>query len=240
LNKFSRFNPAAVLSDFTPSFLQKYKEHCFSLGNEENTVWKSLKAIRVIILRAHKEGLIKTNPFPLFEMPKYRDPQKIWLTDLEVEAIEKLREREIPKEIYFTATWFLIGCYTGLRFGDMVQFNKREHIRQGRLILYTSKTGEVVSMPFTDRLKKLFESIDYKSIYFSNGHYNRLLKQVQGLAEIKRTLTGHVSRHSAAVRWANHGVSQEVVGKLLGHSNLKTTAIYFKISGMRIDKELPE
>lgn len=237
-SKIQKFNPSFTLSDITPEFLREYKEYCKKLGNSTNTQWKSFKFLRMIVLKAKKEKLIDENPFQVFPMPKYKDPEKKYLTDHDIKKLETLIDKPLPSEIYFAAVWFLIGCYSGLRFGDMQAFEKKKHLVGGRLIMYTSKTGELVSIPVSDKLKELFKRIDYKPLYYTNQAYNRLLKSVGTLAEIHTPLTAHLSRHTAAVRWANGGISQEVTGKLLGHSDLKTTAIYYRITGARIDEEL--
>ena len=84
----------------------------------------------------------------------------------------------------------------------------------------------------------LFESIDYKPFPCTNVHYNRLLKGVAAHAKIEENVSSHTSRHTAAVTWANAGISQEVVAKLMGHTSLRTTSIYFKITVFRIDEEM--
>jgi integrase/recombinase XerC len=132
----------------------------------------------------------------------------------------------------------LIGCYTGLRFGDMRLFDAKKNIKNNRLVIYTSKTGEVVGMPLNKDLKLLFKAIDYRPLNLTNEYYNRMLKEIQGLAGIEDKLTAHISRHTFAVMCANKGISQEVTSKLLGHQSLRTTAVYYKITNERIDKEL--
>lgn len=233
MNKFKRFsNP--LLSSISPQMLYRYKEYCYGLGNKGNSVWKSFKFLRLVLRKVHREKVINSNPFDLFEMPKYRDPKKIYLSKDQVEKIN-LKCQEV-KELSLAGTWFVIACYTGLRFGDLVAFNKSK-IKNGRLIVYTAKTGEVVSMPLNEKLKGLFERVDYKPLPYTNTHYNRLLKAVGAYCEIDEVLTSHVARHTCATMLASAGVSIEVTAKILGHESIKSTAIYYKITGDRIDKE---
>ncbi len=167
-------------------------------------------------------------------MPKYKDTQKKYLTQEQIDELEAISN--LPKEILFARDWFVLGCYSGLRFGDMEAFNKKDHIKSNRLTLYTSKTGELISIPLTEKLLSLFERVNYKPIPYTNKHYNELLKQI----DIGVRLSAHMSRHSAAVRWASLGVPQEIVAKLLAHTSLKTTAIYYKITGYRWDEAFLE
>lgn len=238
INKLKVFREDVTLAEITPAFLQGYKEHCYRIGNKGNTVWKTFKFLKMMMRKAEKERLIDQNPFDIFEMPKYKDPPRKYLIVEDLKKIEKLLDKDFPEQIKFCATWFLISCYTGLRYGDAHGFIKKRDIVKNRIIIYTSKTGEPVSMPLTDHVQELFNRIDFKAMHYTNEGYNRLLKIVGELAEIKTPLTSHLARHTAAIRWADAGISQEVVGKLLGQKSLKTTAIYYKISGKRIDQEL--
>jgi site-specific recombinase XerD len=52
------------------------------------------------------------------------------------------------------------------------------------------------------------------------------------------SISAHESRHTFAILLANAGISQEVDAKLLGHTSMRSTAIYYKITGSRIDEEI--
>lgn len=238
VTKLKKFKASFNLSDVTPDFLQKYKNYCRGLGNTNNTLWKTFKFIRLIILKAKKERLIQENPFDIFEIPKYKDPEKHYLVKPQIKAIEKVIEAGYAEEINFAARWFLIGCYTGLRFSDMQKFDRKRHIINNRLVVTTQKTREVVGMPLLPNVKKWLEGNDYKPLSYSNQHYNRLLKVIGALAEIDIPITAHLSRHSAAVLMADAGISQEVTARLLGHVSLRTTSIYYRITNKRIDAEV--
>lgn len=233
LKKFSDFKPGIALAEVDHEVLQEFRTYIAEF-NKPNTVWTTFRFMRLVIYKALKEGKIPQNPFNLFEMPKYKDPPRLFLTDEQIESIEELDHPDLN----FAKTWFLIGVHSGLRFADMRKFDRKRNIKNNRLIVYTSKTGEPVGMPLNKDLKRLLESVDYKPLGYTNEHYNRLLKQIASLADIDENLTAHVSRHTAAVRWANAGISQEVVSKLLGHNSLKTTGIYFRITSQRVDDEL--
>ena len=155
-----------------------------------------------------------------------------------MDAIERFAIETPALELAFCANWFVISCYTGLRYSDMHAFNFREHIKDGRLVMYTTKTGEIVSMPVSPRLKSLFDRVGWKHLHYTNQSYNDLLKSIATLCGIELNLTAHVARHTAAVMWANAGMSEEVVAKLLAHSNLRSVRVYFKLTNLRIDEEL--
>jgi site-specific recombinase XerD len=45
-----------------------------------------------------------------------------------------------------------------------------------------------------------------------------------------------MGRHSFAVNSASLGIPIEVVSKLLGHSSIRTTQIYYKLTDTKVDE----
>jgi integrase/recombinase XerD len=226
-----------MVSELTPEFLRGYLMHCYDQKTQGNTVWRKFKFLRTMCNQAFKDKLITSYPFDHFDMPKYRAPKRQFLTRDQVQKVEDF----IPMSgtLQLCATWFVIGCFTGLRYSDMQAFDRKKNIRDGRLVVYTTKTGEVVSMPLSEKVKKLMESIGYQNLFISNQKYNNALKKVAAHEACKLPpLTGHTSRHTFATLAASMGISQEVTAKLLGHSDLKSTGIYYKLVNTRIDKEM--
>lgn len=174
----------------------------------------------------------------MFDGPKYQDNPKQYLTREQVNRIEAFAKETPSLELSFCATWFVIGCYTGLRYSDMQAFSEKKNIKDGRLIVHTVKTGELVSMPISEKMRSLFDRVNWKPLHYTNQAYNRFLKSIAALCNIDMPIAAHFSRHTAAMLWANAKISQEVAAKLLGHTTTKTTAIYYKISGQRVDEEL--
>lgn len=239
VNKLKGFTGKILMRDCSTQWLIRYRNYLYQRNNQENTIWSTFKFVRLIFRKAFLEKEIENNPFDLFQMPKYKDPKKVYLSKQQLNSIEQfLQTDRATAEEMFAGYWFLISCYTGLRFGDLVSFSRTRNIKDDRIVLYTSKTDELVSMPFTERLQGYFEKVDYRALYYVNMHYNRLLKSIAAKVGITEKVSSHTARHTFATLAATVGISQEVTAKLLGHRSLKTTAIYYRIVDSRIDSEV--
>jgi site-specific recombinase XerD len=237
LNKVAGFRSSFKLSQIDHSFLKAYKNYCYGLGNVGNTVWKSFKILRRVILHAYNvDRLIEYNPLQGFDFPKYKDPKKVFLTQEQVNLIEEISATLSPS-LQYTATWFLIGCYTGLSFADMANFDKKKNVKSGRLLIDRVKTGGVISMPIMDKVRGLLEKINYEPYKYSDQLFRRNLNTLREKCEIDEHFSIHTARHTFATLAASAGISIEVTAKLLGHASTKTTQIYYKIVNKRVDSE---
>lgn len=68
---------------------------------------------------------------------------------------------------------------------------------------------------------------------------NDYLKEIAAICGIEKTLTYHQRRHSCAtsVLLAN-GVPIDTVSKILGHTNIRTTQIYARITDLKVSSDM--
>ena len=74
----------------------------------------------------------------------------------------------------------------------------------------------------------------------SNQKMNAYLKEIADLCGIKKNLTFHLARHTFATMSLSKGVPMESVSKMLGHTNIKTTQIYARITNKKIEHDMEE
>lgn len=220
-----------LLSEINLSWLNAYKSYCL-INYKPNTAWRKLTFLKTVIKKAFKEKLIRENPFDSFKMPSYKDPHKIYLTESQIKFVEKFSEK--PGPLQLVATWFVIGCYTGLRYSDMKSFNKSK-IRGGRLTLYTTKTGEPVSLKLNPELIGLFKRA--KSWPQTYQTFRAQVKELREALKFSEPITPHTSRHSFGALCAAKGIPQEVAMKFMGIKEAKTIAIYYHLAGTTLDNE---
>lgn len=68
---------------------------------------------------------------------------------------------------------------------------------------------------------------------------NAYLKEIGDLCGIEKNLTFHLARHTFATTITlAKGVPIETVSKMLGHTNIKTTQIYARITDSKIGNDM--
>lgn len=73
----------------------------------------------------------------------------------------------------------------------------------------------------------------------SNQKMNAYLKEIGDLCGIEKNLTFHLARHTFATTITlAKGVPIETVSKMLGHTNIKTTQIYARITDSKIGNDM--
>jgi site-specific recombinase XerD len=233
--KFLKFSDDLPLTKITPDMIKSYIVFMRTLGNDNNTIWSSLKFIKMVFNDAKREGMVRSSPFEKMPSFAYKQTTRAFLTGEEVKKIYQLKI-ETANPLYNIQKWFLIQCYTGLRAGDLKQLNREKIINENRIILDTGKTGSLVSIPLSEEVKKLISEVRPFNITLED--YNRQLKSLAVTAGITKHLTSHMGRHAAAMRMAELGISKEVASKVLGHKKSATTDIYYKIQDERVNSEM--
>ena len=64
------------------------------------------------------------------------------------------------------------------------------------------------------------------------------MKEIGTLCGIDKNLSYHLARHTFATLTLTKGVSIESVSKMLGHTNIKTTQIYARITDVKVSNDM--
>jgi site-specific recombinase XerD len=244
ITKVLKFKTEVAFSDITEKFINDYQHYMLHvLRNNENTVSKSLRSLRTFVNLAMRYGYIKTNPFKYITIKKV-DGKRDFLTRDELnkithayfdEKVGSTKEKEILQ-------YFLFSCYTGLRYSDLRALTMSS-IEGNSIHIKMHKTGYLVNIPLSQKAIQLLPNMpasDSASIFrvYCNKVTNRIIKQLGQRYGIQKKLTCHVARHTFATVSITLGIPIEVVSKLLGHTNLKTTQVYAKIVDSVKEREM--
>ncbi|KAA6310053.1 Tyrosine recombinase XerD, partial [termite gut metagenome] len=210
----------------------------------ENTQRQYVKRFKTVINYAITDGATTLNPFLQINpesLPKKHDTEVCYLT---IEEVKSLVETPCPYQNIKSG--FLFSCFTGLRFSDVnaLTWGKLQKADNGgvKIIFIQKKTKKQEYLQISREALKYLPDWGTDSdgdlvFKFQSGWYvNSIIKTWAVAAGINKKVTFHVARHTHATLLLSKGVSIEVVSKILGHSDIKTTQIYAKV----IDKSIED
>lgn len=250
ITKLHRFKSKVAFSDINKSFIERYKAFMLNdLNNSMNTANKCLSMLKVFVNWGIESKLVKDNPFDAIKISKGKGKRE-YLSVSELEKLEKLyADFNLNARQLNVLRYFLFVCYTGLRYTDVKNL-KYNHIKNRFIdnteILFIDlkmhKTGLDVSIPIINKAKKLMpKKIVNDQLVFrvlSNQKTNEYLKELMKIAGIDKQITFHSARHTLATTGLEMGMPIEVISKILGHTEIKTTQIYAKVNNSLKYKEM--
>lgn len=238
-SKYNKEDFKISLIDY--SFISDFDLFLLESGLQRNTITKHEKKLKSVLLKAQREKLLTENPYQDFKL-KSTSGKRQFLTQQEIDTIinHPLAENESLKKI---RDIFIFSVFTGLRFTDAMNL-KADQIKTDSdgsyfLQIYQNKTSEPVMIPVFPQVMEIIKKYDLKERaitgnvlpHISNQKLNAYLKTIADLCGINKPLTHHIARHTCATTiLLSNNVPIEAVSKWLGHTSIKTTQIYAKIS----------
>lgn len=229
-----------------------------------NTINKHHRNLGKFIRLGIKSGYLDVNADPYIKFsPDTTEPQRVFLEQLELERIENLVIKDRDAHLRRIKDFFLIGCWTGLRFSDIKALRIEHLVETGQgleLQIRTKKTSKLAILPLHllfreseatySKPEALFrrylrERQDLPKAFgsfplfgkISNQYFNRSLKDIARLAGIQKKLSSHAGRRTFATILATK-VEMPVLQKLLQHSTLDMVQVYVQLSNKQITEEL--
>ena len=214
-------------------------------GCNANTTAKFMQFFKRIVIIAKNNGWIKADPFANYRI-RIKKVDRGYLTQEEVESI--IEKRFPTKRLEQVRDIFVFSCFCGLAYIDVKKLRK-ENIRtsfDGNLWIIgkREKTDVTFSIPLLDIPKRILEKYegtlpDNRILPVpSNQKMNAYLKEIGALCGIDKEISFHLARHTFATLTLSKGVSIERVSKMLGHTNIRTTQIYARITDSKISHDM--
>jgi site-specific recombinase XerD len=104
------------------------------------------------------------------------------------------------------------------------------------------KTKEYITIPLINKAKQLIPEgrFENQTVFkvLSNQPTNRYLKEIISMAVISKQISFHCARHTFATNSLTLGIPIDIVSKVLGHKNLRTTQIYLHYQLDHITNEM--
>lgn len=243
-NRLNKYTGGTLkLNKINTKWMEDYEAHCATYLDQHTSLPVTMSRLIQILTKAERKGLFDKKQISGYERPKYRNPERSYLTLKQTEKIlTHLIEGKLNGTHSTIAAFFLVECYAGIRFSDWGRFTI-EKIDQGRAIKATAKkTGAPLYIPIeqSPRLKQVINYITEHELHFdyTEQFTNRELKEIAKICKLELTfkLTTHVGRHTAATLLLEKGYTLEYIAEILGTS-VKTVSIYAKITRAKLRNE---
>jgi site-specific recombinase XerD len=226
--------------DFISSFCNYLMEEC---GLSRSTAWVYQIPLKHLVSAAFNRGVIQRNPFAMFHLsPDVKE--RSFLSESE---LRKMMDISLTGKVKNLARdLFVLSCWTGLSFVDMKNLTKDSLVERKDevwIISQRQKTKKPFQIKLLEPASAILKRYARKSkskYFFKTGCYNYLNVKLKEIAEecgIKKKLSFHCARHTFATMAINNGMSIESVSQILGHSSIKTTQIYTRITVSKLDND---
>lgn len=207
------------------------------------TTNKNLRKLKVVVSDAVRKEVIPVDPFSGFKMEREKS-SKIFLNMDEVHLITN-HDLGGNKSLDRVRKLFLFSVYTGLRFSDAISL-KRSQVRKESDGMYwldisQQKTFEPLYRPLLGPAADMYEYFvetypDLETVLprISNQKTNAYLKVISEITGIQKKLSHHVARHTFATTiLLEQGVDLKVASHFLGHTSVRSTEVYAKVTKKR-------
>lgn len=238
-----------ALEDIQSSFIVGFELYVRKeLKCSNNTVCTYLIPIKKMISIAQNNGWLDSNPFYGHKLT-YKQKERSYLTTEELNLIMSADLSHCNKNKQKSRDLFIFSCYTGISRIDLYNLTK-SNIKINNdgttWLSYTrQKTGTTCNLPLLDIplgiIKKYATPTGKGSLFSMPGFVtcNEHIKYIVKYCGIDKPVTWHVSRHTFASEVCLlNGVPIETISRLLGHTNVKTTQIYARISDTAINRDM--
>ena len=139
--------------------------------------------------------------------------------------------------------WILLD--TGLRVSELCSLSPQNILWQQKSIRISGKGGPYGKqtkkrvVPMSNRVQSLLEHYFAINESFPIGprQVQKVVKEIANRAQISKTVTPHILRHTFATLALQKNISLASVQKILGHDRLATTSIYLNFTDEHVVDE---
>lgn len=230
-------------------FMRKQEE----AGLSSATLARRLTSIRMLYTFLSGEGYLDEDISDSdYERPKNGKRLPVTLSLNEVDALLEapdittdsgMRDKAMLETMY--ASGLRVSELTGLKIGNVDMHNglitligkgdKQRSVPIGDFAMnYLRKYMEGPRKRFLDGKKSNYIFLNRKGGKISRNYFFMAVRKYAEWAEIDKTVSPHVLRHSFATHLLDNGAELRAVQEMLGHSKVSTTQIYTEVSTKRI------
>ena len=251
-NKYLKENKITNIKNIDYNTIRKYLSYLHDNKYEASSVSRKISALRSFFKYNIKEKVTTNNPMTLISNPKkekklpkylnYEEIEKL-LNSIEMDKKEGIQERLIIELLY--STGIRVSELVNIKIKDIkIKENQINILGKGnkeRIVLFGEKAKEIIKIylnaykeEFTGNISNQYLLINKKGKQLTTNKIELIVKDVLKKSALKLNISPHTLRHTFATHMLDSGADLKSVQELLGHENLKTTAIYTHISNERL------
>lgn len=229
-------------------------ENAMSATNSKNSRSILLRSVRSVFSQAKEEGIIKVDPFKGYDLKEEPTVKR----SMSVETLRTIRDWKVsPWQEEYRDMFMLMFYLIGINAADLF-LAKPDQLEGDRLIYKRKKTGKPYSIKVQPEamaiinkyrgkqylLSPMDRNVDYKN------YLHRMNKALSTLGvnyttSSKKTgtpifpkLSTYWSRHTWSTLAYEIGISVDVIGQALGHSDRQHTItfVYIRLDDKKVDE----
>ena len=240
-----------AFSQLTEDFIKQFEQYVTGeVGLKQSTCYNMIVLIKKVCKLAYREGAADSLLFDNVHVDKgdSRLPKA-----LDKDALDKLKALRfdgldsLDGDMETSRDVFLFACYTGAAYCDLMALNREHLIRDDEGALWLKfnrqKTGVLCRVKLLPEALRLLEQLhnDTRETllpYMNYATYLSCLKAISLRAGLSLPITTHTARHTfATLVTLEQGVPIETVSKMLGHSTVRMTERYAKVTPQKLFEE---
>lgn len=235
-----------AFEDITEDFGWGYKLYLKTKGCGAGHINHCLTWLNRLIYIAVDREIIRFNP--LSDVP-YEKKLDYKLRHISRAELQRIMEQPMPERLQeLTRRAFIFSAFTGLSYVDVKRLYP-SHIgltADGRrFIRINRKKTDVESFiplhPVAEQILSLYNTTDDNSPIFPLPKRDMLwycIHEIGIVAGVKENLSYHASRHSFGTLTLSAGVPIESISKMMGHTNIRTTQGYARVTDDKISEDM--
>jgi len=218
------------------------KETKITVSGGEGAARKVVRDLSAVFTFAQRRRIITCNPVTTAAVRKVDNQRYRFLSVKEFErigiALDAIEAEGIAnqKAVNIVRLWLLTGCrrteITGLKWTEVDLKNKQLNFEETK----TGRSIRPLGEPACAILAKIKTKEDSPYVFpaeSGEGFFTGTAKiwpRIREISGFGKEVTPHVLRHSVGAIAASSGESLLIVGAILGHKNVRSTAIYAHVS----------
>ena len=235
-----------AFEDITEDFGYGFKQFVKSKGCKASHINHCMTWLNRLIYIAVDREILRFNPIADVSYEKKEAPK---LNHISRSQLQLIMERPMPNKWQeLTRRVFIFSAFTSLAYVDMKELyphhigktaEGRRYIRINR-----KKTGVesfIPLHPVAEQILELYNTTDDTKPVFPLPNRDMLwyaVNEIGVLAGVKGTLSHHQARHTFGTLLLSAGVPIESISKMMGHTNIKTTQVYARVTDDKISEDM--